>query len=62
MPKFKIIGTKQIDEKDPGSTIELTDLNKILTLTKAGHIEAVTKKDINKKAKKEIKKIIKDNK
>ena len=62
MPKFKIIGTKQIDEKDPGSTIELTDLNKILTLTKAGHIEAVTKKDVNKKAKKEIKKIIKDNK
>jgi hypothetical protein len=62
MPKFKIIGTKQIDEKDPGSTIELTDLNKILTLTKAGHIEAVTKKDINKKVKKEIKKIIKDNK
>ena len=62
MPKFKIIGTKQIDDKDPGSTIELTDLNKILTLTKAGHIEAVTKKDINKKVKKEIKKIIKDNK
>ncbi len=62
MPKFKIIGTKQIDDKDPGSTIELTDLNKILTLTKAGHIEAVTKKDVNKKAKKEIKKIIKDNK
>ena len=62
MPKFKIIGTKQIDDNDPGSTIELTDLNKILTLTKAGHIEAVTKKDVNKKAKKEIKKIIKDNK
>ena len=62
MPKFKIIGTKQIDDKDPGSTIELTDLNKILTLTKAGHIESVTKKDVNKKAKKEIKKIIKDNK
>jgi len=40
MPKFKIIGSKKIDGKEPGNTITLEDLDKIITLTKAGHITA----------------------
>jgi len=52
MPKFKIIGTKNIDGKKPGSTITIEDLDKIITLTKAGHIAAISKKENLKKVKK----------
>ena len=54
MPKFKIIGTKKIDGKEPGSTITLEDLDKIITLTKAGHIAAISKKENLKKVKKAL--------
>jgi len=50
--KFKIIGTKKIDDKEPGEIIDLQDLDQILTLTQAGHIEKIKKV---KKIKKEIK-------
>jgi len=52
MPKFKIIGTKKIDGKKPGSTINIDDLDKIITLTKAGHIAAIDKKENLKKVEK----------
>ena len=52
MPKFKIIGSKKIDGKEPGSTITIEDLDKIITLTKAGHITAISKKENLKKVKK----------
>ena len=54
MPKFKIIGSKKIDGKEPGSTITLEDLDKIITLTKAGHITAISKKENLKKVKKVV--------
>ena len=54
MPKFKIIGTKKIDGKEPGSTINLEDLDKIITLTKAGHIAAISTKENLKKVKKAL--------
>jgi len=54
MPKFKIIGTKKIDGNKPGSTITIEDLDKIITLTKAGHISAISKKENLKKAKKAL--------
>lgn len=57
MPKFKIIGSKKIDGKEPGSTITLEDLNKIITLTKAGHITAISKKENLKKVKKVVEEI-----
>jgi len=57
MPKFKIIGSKKIDGKEPGSTITLEDLDKIITLTKAGHITAISKKENLKKVKKVIEEI-----
>tara|TARA_X000000368_G_scaffold341509_1_gene279857 strand:- start:164 stop:319 length:156 start_codon:yes stop_codon:yes gene_type:complete len=50
--KFKIIGTKKIDDKEPGEIIDLQDLDQILTLTQAGHIEKIKK----------VKKIKKENK
>lgn len=57
MPKFKIIGSKKIDGKEPGSTITLEDLDKIITLTKAGHITAISKKENLKKVKKVVEEI-----
>lgn len=54
MPKFKIVGNKKVDGKEPGSIIEIKDLDKILTLSKAGHIAAVDKKEDKKKSKKVI--------
>ena len=57
MPKFKIIGSKKIDGKEPGSTITLEDLDKIITLTKAGHITAISKKENLKKIKKVVEEI-----
>ena len=57
MPKFKIIGSKKIDGKEPGSTITLEDLNKIITLTKAGHITAISKKENLNKVKKVVEEI-----
>jgi hypothetical protein len=57
MPKFKIIGSKKINGKEPGSTITLEDLDKIITLTKAGHITAISKKENLKKVKKVVEEI-----
>ena len=57
MLKFKIIGSKKIDGKEPGSTITLEDLDKIITLTKAGHITAISKKENLKKVKKVVEEI-----
>ena len=49
MPKFKIVGTKEVDGKKPGEIITLNDLQQIFTLTKGGHIAAVKKNSDQKK-------------
>lgn len=60
MPKFKIIGTKKINGKEPGEIVDLKDLDQIITLTKAGHIKELDKKDKAKKNKKALDQIKKD--
>lgn len=52
MPKFKIIGNKKIDGKEPGEIVDLKNLDQIITLTKAGHIQALDKKEKKEKVKK----------
>lgn len=62
MPKFKIVGTKEVDGKKPGEIITLNDLQQIFTLTKGGHIAAIKKNSDQKKINKTIKDIEKENK
>lgn len=59
MPKFKIVGNKKVAGKNPGEVVNLENLEQIISLTKAGHIEKIDKK---KQSKKVIDQVKKENK
>lgn len=60
MAKYKIVGLKKVQGKEPGEVIEVTDEQVAKTLMKAGHIKPT--RIIKKRARKKDGTFIKDDK